>query len=207
MPLRSLLCVAALWLGGCYSFSTLGRARIVEPGRVQVYGAAEALAVAAHAGTSIRPTGEVGVRVGVTRELELGARLTFVGLTGSARVQLLRASETRGLNVLIAPGLAYTAMDRLALELPLAVGVEIGEHEIVLAPRLVYQARLGMPTDAFVSFVYVGGSVGVVLQLDDHVAVVTEAAALGPLYADPGYGSNLADAIGLQLALGLLVDP
>lgn len=122
-------------------------------------------------------------------------------------MQLLRAPETRGLNVLVAPGLAYTATDRLALELPLAVGVEIGEHEIVLSPRLVYQARLGAPTDALVSFLYVGGSIGVVLQLDGHVALVTEAAALGPIYADPGYASNLADAIGLQLALGLIVDP
>ena len=57
------------------------------------------------------------------------------------------------------------------------------------------------------SFLYVGASIGIVIRLDDHVALMPEIAALAQVYADPGYASNLLDAVGLTGSIGLLVDP
>jgi hypothetical protein len=199
----------ALLLGGCMSFSTLGRARVVEQGRTQVYGAPEAFVVATASGASVRPTAELGVRYGATRDVELGARVTTAGLTLGTRVQLERSPDPHdGVDVLIAPALAYTVQDKLALEVPVLVGINLGEHQLVLAPRLVYQMRLGVPfAPGPVSFLYAGLSVGVAIRLDDHVALMPEVAALGQLYADAGYASNLLDAVGFQGSIGLLVDP
>lgn len=208
--MRSALgCLLAVALGGCYASGTLGRARVVDPGRLEVYGAPEAFVVATSSGASVRPMGEVGVRYGLVRDVELGARLTTVGLTLGTRLQLLRSDDpTSGLDVLIAPALAYVAQDKLAVELPVSFGLNLGEHQLVLAPRLTYQMRLGVPSaPGPVSFFYLGGSVGVALRLDDHVSLMPEITFLGQVYADPGYATNLAGAVGITGALGLLVTP
>lgn len=203
------LVLGALALGGCYSFSTLGRARTVDEGRFEVWGAPAALVVATDSGASIRPVGELGLRYGATRDLELDLRVTTLGVTAGPRIQLVRSPDPHeGVDVLMAPALAYTAQDKLALELPLLVGIDLGEHQLVIAPRLVYQMRLGAPGTAQpTSFLYAGASVGFVAQLDAHVALMPEVALLGQLYADPGFASNVADALGIQASIGLLVDP
>jgi hypothetical protein len=152
---------------------------------------------------------EAGLRYGATHDVELGARVTTAGLTLGTRVQLERSPDPRsGVDVLIAPALAYTVQDKLALELPLLVGIDLGEHQLVIAPRIVYQMHLGVPfAQGPVSFLYAGASIGIAIRLDDHVALMPEIAALAQLYADAGYGSNLLDAVGLQGSIGLLVDP
>jgi hypothetical protein len=209
VPVRRALVVACAVLAtGCYSFSTLGRARTVSEGRVEVWGAPEALVVATDSGASIRPLGELGVRYGATRDVELDARVTTLGLTLGPRIQLLRAPDpTNGLDILIAPALAYTAQDKLALEVPVLFGIDLGEHQIVIAPRLVYQMRLGVPSVGAVNFLYAGGSIGVAIQLDSHVALMPEVAFLGQIYSDPGFTSNVSSALGVQGSIGLLVDP
>jgi hypothetical protein len=206
---RRVLVLGALLASGCYSFSTLGRARTVQEGHVEVWGAPEALVIATDSGGSVRPVGEVGVRYGATREVELDARITTAGFTLGPRVQLVRAHDPReGFDVLIAPALAYTAQDKLALELPVLFGINLGEHQIVIAPRLVYQMRLGASgVPGPISFLYAGGSVGVAIQLDAHVALMPEVALLGQIYSDPGFTSNVANALGLTASLGLIVDP
>ena len=207
--MKHLVAVCALMLGGCYSFSTLGRARTVEEGHFEAWGAPEALVVATDSGGSIRPVGELGIRYGATREVELDARVTTLGLTLGPRVQLYRSPDPhQGFDLLIAPALAYTAQDKLALEVPVLFGINLGEHQIVIAPRLVYQMRLAAPgLSVPVNFLYAGASVGVAIQLDSHVALMPEVALLGQIYADPGFTSNLASALGIQASIGLLVDP
>ena len=207
--MKRALLLTLLLTTGCYSFSTLGRARTVQEGRIEVWGAPEALVVATDTGGSVRPVGEVGVRYGATREVELDARITTAGFTLGPRVQLVRAPDPRdGFDVLVAPALAYTAQDKLALEVPLLFGINLGEHQIVIAPRLVYQMRLGATgVPGPISFLYAGGSIGVAIQLDAHVALMPEVALLGQIYSDPGFTSNVASALGLQASLGLIVDP
>lgn len=202
--------LGALLLAGCYSFTTLGRARTVAAKHVEVFGAPEALIVTSGSGASVRPVADVGVRYGATDDVELDARLTTFGLTLGPRVQLVRsASPDSGVDLLLAPAIAWTYPDKLALEVPVAFGWNVGNgHQLVVAPRLVYQMRLDLvagtpPT----SFVYLGASVGFVLRIDSHVALLPELALLGQLYADSGTASNIAGGLGLLGAIGLLVDP
>ena len=200
--------IAALALSGCYSFSTLGRARTIDKGHFQVFAAPEAFVVASGSGGNVRPIAEAGVRYGLTDNIELGGRLTTVGLTLGPRIQLRRSPHpTSGLDIAVAPAVAYTYPDKLALEAPVLLGLNLDRHQLVLAPRLVYQMRLDVPgQDVPVSFLYAGASFGAALRVTESVTVLPEIALLGEVYADPGFSSNLARAMGLQGALGLLFD-
>jgi hypothetical protein len=200
--------IALALLAGCQSFSTMGRARVLDPGRFEVWLAPAALIVATDGGASIRPIGEAGLRYGLTRAVELDGRITTLGVALGPRLQLLRsASTTRGVDLALAPAVAWTYRDKLALEVPLLVGINLpGQHQIVLGPRLVWQASLAA-VPAPVSFGFVGLSVGIALRVSQRVWLMPEVAALTQIYADPGYSSNVAGAVGLQAGIGVLVDP
>jgi len=195
---------------GCYSFSTLGRARTLDEGKLELFGAPEGLAITNGKELAIRPVGELGARYGLTDRVELDGRLTTLGVTLGPRVQLLRSpSKECGVDVALAPAFAFTSPDKLAVELPLQVGINFrGEHQLVFAPRAVYQARVDVPgSDHPVSFVLLGGSVGFVWQFSKHVALMPELSVLAQAYAEPGYSSNVGGGLGIQGALGLLIDP
>ena len=85
-PPRFAVAVASMLLAGCYSFSTLGRARTVGAGHVEVWAAPEALVVTTPGGASVRPVGDLGVRYGLTDRVELDARLTTAGATLGPRL-------------------------------------------------------------------------------------------------------------------------
>jgi len=204
----TLSCLALTLLSGCYSFSNLGRARTLDQGRVEVWGAPEAIVVATDTGASVRPIGEVGVRYGITDDVEFDARITTLGVTVGPRLQLHRSPDPgSGFDVALAPSLAYTYPERLALELPLVVGLNLGEHQLVLAPRVAYQVRLDVPNvPGPVSFVYVGGALGLALRLTPNLTLMPEVAMNTEVYADRGFSSNVSGGVGLQGSLGLLVE-
>src|SRR6185295_19925777 len=83
--------LACLLLTGCYSFSTLARARTLAARHVEVWAAPEALIVATGSGAAIRPIVEGGVRYGLTDVVELDGRLSTFGVTLGPRVQLVRS--------------------------------------------------------------------------------------------------------------------
>jgi hypothetical protein len=204
--------LAAFLLGtsGCYSFSTLGRARIVDQGHVELWAAPEALVVATPTGASIRPVGEVGVRYGLSNRVELDGRVTTLGGTVGPRIQLVRSpSKTHGIDVAIAPDVAFTDPDKVAFDAPILFGLNLpGEHQLVVAPRLVYQMRVSVPLVPLpVSFWYAGLSVGLALRVASRFQLMPEVALLTQLYAAPGFSSNVAGAVGLQGSIGVLFDP
>ena len=204
---RALLALAPL-LGGCYSFSTLSRAHTVGRGHVEAFVAPEALAVPSTDEIAVRPVGEAGARVGVTDRLDLEARVTTLGGTLAAHVQLRRDPSRFGVEAMLAPGLAYTAVDKLAIELPLVVGINVGhDDQIVLAPRAVYQMRLDVPgLSRPVGFVFFGGSIGFAWRVARHFTFMPEASFLGQVWAEPGFTTNVTGTVGMQLALGMLFD-
>lgn len=199
---RALLAFAPL-LAGCYSFSTLSRAHTVGAGRVEAFVAPEALAIPARDEVAVRPVAEAGVRVGLTDRLDLEARATTLGGTLAAHVQLRRDPSRFGFEAMLAPGVQYTDPDKLAIELPLVLGLNVGhDDQIVLAPRVVYQARVDVPA----SFVFVGGSIGFAWRVARHVTFLPEASFLGQVWSEPGFTSNVAGTVGMQLALATLLD-
>ncbi len=206
-PVGRTLAIAMLALtSGCYSFSTLGRAHTVGARHVEVFAAPEALMVSTSNQVAVRPLGEAGVRVGVTNTLDLEGRVTSLGGKLAAHVQLRR--DPRSIDVMIAPGVAYTAPDKLALELPLLFGINLPhDNQIVLAPRVVYQLRLAVPGfDHPVQFAFVGLSAGFAWRIVKHFTVMPEVATLTQIYAPQGFTTNVTNALGMQLSLGLLFD-
>ncbi|MFT3840913.1 MAG: hypothetical protein QM723_28240 [Myxococcaceae bacterium] len=205
------LALATLLLcSGCYSFSTLGRARVLEPGKVEVMAAPEGLAITNGKELAIRPVGDLGVRYGLSERVELDAKLTTLGLTLGPKVQLSRSPSCDcGVDIALAPAVAYTVQDKLTLELPVMFGINFtGGHQLVLAPRIAWQVRVDVPgADHPVSDLLAGASVGFVWQFSKHVALMPEVAVLAQPWAETGYNSNVGGGLGIQAALGLLIDP
>ncbi len=210
-PRLSLVLALAPLLGGCYSFTTLGRARTVPKKHAEVLVATGFTGTATLEGDSnIRPSFEIGARYGVSDALDVGVRVGDYGASLAGRVQLVRSpSENSGVDVLLAPGLAYTLEDKLALELPCLVGFNLkGGHQIVLAPRLVWQMRFGVgDLDRPAQFLFAGASVGFAARLSKHVSLIPELGMLVGFYSEPGFTSFTQAGPAMQGALGLLWDP
>jgi len=198
-----------LTLTGCYSFSTLGRARILAPHQVEIFGApAAAIQVVSNAAT-VRPVGDLGVRYGLSDRWELDGRVNTLGATVGPRLQLIRSADpSNGFDLLVAPALAYTYPDKFALELPLLLGWNVGKgDQIVLAPRLVYQARFSDEGVSYpLSYVFGGASIGFAWKLSRHWTLLPEVSFLTQLYSQPGFSSNLEGTLGIQASAGVLFD-
>lgn len=209
MTLGKFSALGLLALSSCYSFSTLGRARIVEPRQIEVFGAPAALVQAVSSGASVRPFGDLGIRYGLDGRWELDGRITTLGATIGPRLQLRRSADPNsGFDLLLAPALAYTYPDKLALELPLAIGWNVGRgDQLVLAPRLVYQMRVGDEGVSYpLSYIFGGASVGFAWKLSRHWTLMPEVSFLTELYSQPGFSSNLEGTLGIQASAGILFD-
>jgi hypothetical protein len=201
--------VALLSLSACYSFSTLGRARIVEPKHIEIFGAPAAAVQAVSSGASVRPIGDLGIRYGLDERWEIDGRITTLGITAGPRVQLLRSGDpSSGFDLLLAPAIAYTYPDKLALELPLALGWNVGRgDQLILAPRLVYQVRLGDEGVSYpLSYLFGGASLGFAWKLSRHWTLLPEVSFLTELYSQPGFSSDLEGTLGIQASAGVLFD-
>jgi hypothetical protein len=205
-----------LVIAGCYSFPTMGRARIVDPKQVEAWAAVEALIIATpggakqQSGASERPVVEAGIRYGLTGSVELDAHISSFAISAGTRIQLLRApSDETGVDIALAPALAFTVPDKPAVELPVLVGFNLsGRNQIVAAARVVFQQHYGVGgVSGPINFAYAGGSVGFVWQIARHVALLPEVAVLTQIYSDPGFTSELPNAIGIQAGFGVLWDP
>ncbi len=203
-------CLAATSLAGCYSFSSMGRARIVEAQRFELWAAPEALIVATSSGAGVRPIGEVGLRYGVSSVVEVDGSVNTLGIAGGTRLQLFRSrSPSAGFDVALAPGVAFIYPDKAAAQLPLLVGLNLpGKNQLVLSVRVAYQQHYGVGGVPWpINFVYVGTSLGFAWQATPRLALMPEVSLLTQVYADPGFSSNVANALGIQAGVGILFDP
>ncbi|HEY2370190.1 MAG TPA: hypothetical protein VGH87_27530 [Polyangiaceae bacterium] len=191
---------------GCYSFSTIGRAHTIGKGHVEAFAAPAALVVPAPGGVAVRPVAEIGARVGVTDNVDLEGRVTSLGGSFATHIQLRRDREAGSWEAMLAPGVAYTAPDKLAFELPIVFGVNVDKRDdqLVIAPRLAYQLRFGSPQ--VTSYFFTGISLGFAWRVVRHFTFMPEASLLTQLYSSPGYTSNTAGTAAFQLAAALLFD-
>jgi len=207
---RALACATALLACSCYSFTTIGRARTLPKRGLELFAAPGIRAIATPSGDpNIRPTIDVGARYGASDRVDVGIRAGEWGAAAAGRIQLVRgATKETGVDVLVAPGLAYTLTDKLAFELPVAFGINLrGENQIVLAPRFVHQMRFGVgDLDRPAQFVFLGASLGFVWQIGRNVALMPEFGMLFGVYAEPGFTSFTTPGPGIQAALGVLWD-
>jgi hypothetical protein len=204
---------------GCYSFTTIGRAHTIGKGHVEAFAAPEALIVPAPGGVAVRPVGEIGARVGITKDVDLEGRVTSLGGSFATHIQLRRDHEAGSWEAMLAPGIAYTSPDKLAFEIPVLFGVNVAlpwrrpafggsgdkrDDQLVIAPRLAYQLRFGSPQ--VTSYFFAGLSVGFAWRIVRHFTFMPEAALLTQLYSPPGYTSNTASTAAFQLSAAMLFD-
>ena len=206
---RALLVLITLATTGCYSFSDARpRAHARSQDTSKRSPRPKRSSFRRRSKSPCGPIGEIGARVGVARRCRLEGRVTTLGGSLAAHVQLRRDPSRFGVEAMLAPGIAFTAPDKLAFELPILFGIQVGhDNQIVIAPRAAYQLRFGVPGfDHPIAFIFLGGSLGFAWRVVKHFTLMPEVSFLGQAYAEPGFGSNVANTLGMQLALGALFD-
>jgi hypothetical protein len=185
--------VASLAGGACTAMSTIKTADTVPAGKNQFVSALEA-----NGGAPIElpvkpllPEFVFGLRRGLTDRLDvgvklttlpLGHRITTAGLEGQVKVQLRRVPGSR-YKLALGPAAGFrwissagAAMQVSYLTLPFITGIDVGRHQIVIAP----EAGVQLWTSAGANEVWapmLGLSLGFVWRISPHFALVPEVAA------------------------------
>jgi len=185
--------VASLAGGACTAMSTIKTADTVPAGQNQFIGAFEA-----NGGAPLElpvkpllPEFVFGLRRGLTDRLDVGAKLTTLplghrittaGLEGQVKVQLRRVPGSR-YKLALGPAAGFrwissagAAMQVSYLTIPFITGIDVGRHQIVVAP----EAGVQLWTSAGANEVWapmLGLSLGFVWRINRHFALVPEVAA------------------------------
>jgi hypothetical protein len=188
--------------------STIKTATTVPPGQTQWIAALEG-----NGGAPVEldvkpllPEIAVGARRGLSERVDVGGKLTTLpagralttaALEGQVRVQLRRRDDSR-LKIAIGPAVGFrwisssgAAMQVSYLTVPVMFGIDVGRHQIVIAPEVAMQ----LWTSAGSNEVWVpmsGLSLGFVWRLGQRFALVPEIAAYRtPVAIDYSRGSQM----------------
>ena len=194
--------------GGCTAMSTIKTATTVPAGQTQWIGALEG-----NGGAPVElnvkpllPELAFGVRRGLTDRVDVGAKLTTLpagralttaAVEGQFRYQLRRRDDSR-LKIAVGPAAGFrwisssgAAMQVSYLTVPVMFGIDVGRHQIVIAPEVAMQ----LWTSAGSNEVWVpvaGMSLGFVWKLGQRFALVPEIAAYRtPVAIDYSRGSQM----------------
>lgn len=218
--MRRLGLVAALFLGGCASFSTMTTARTVAPDTNQLWIAPEFAGMTIDSGnpperdTISVPQFELGFRRGITDGVELGGKLWLLGMALQSKFQVVRsAAEDSGIDVAIAPSIGWLGVNSSGsnfnvvtgyLDVPIGINV-YGGSQLVLTPKAVYQRYMARDSGSSGSFdlLFLGGSVGYAWKLGT-TRILPEISMLQPII-NPSSGSDLRyNGVVFQGGLGFL---
>jgi len=214
MRIQSLvLCgVAVVCLTGCPSFSTMGMARPLKPGSMQIVIAPEGeggtLNGPTGQATGFLPQGELALRYGVNDIFELGAKIWLIGAALEGKLGLLRSpTMDGGIDLSVGASLSYLGitsstgtLSLSTISVPLLVGINFGGHQLVLAPKVV--DVIGSGPTGIAHQLNVGTSVGLALKLGPEFRLLPEISVIYPA-AGQFFGGILEPPI-VQLALGLM---
>jgi hypothetical protein len=146
----------ALTLAGCASFVRLDSARTVGRGRRQVM-LAPSVFLNQREQFLAGFTADLLWRFGLTDWADAGLRVHGVGVQADLKLALRRAPDsTRGVDLAIAPGVGagvdinwmHQSGEGGAgpeVVLPLIIGVNLGQHQLVITPQLLYQKVATVP--------------------------------------------------------------
>lgn len=194
---------------GCGSYSTLDRARTLDPGRVRLMPAIGAIGGAESGGAGFAPRFEVALGYGARENVEVFGKVWYGGFVGGTKVQAIRSESAMDVELSFAPALGWHWSDKLSFDLPILGGLNIGRNDqLVFAIRPSYIAwvdALGPGQPA--SFFQLGGTIGYWFQPADFVALLPEVALVGNLYATEGFSSPTGDGVGMQFLLGAAALP
>jgi hypothetical protein len=216
---------AIILMGGtsCASFSTHLTPRPTEEGRVEVAGNIDLLTFQEDNGTrSLGPAPELTARYGISRFVDIGAKLHGLGLEANSRVLLLGSDS---LDISLVPGAGvllsevtsgHTQAGVLSFALASIAGVRLNpESMIVLGPKCyVHVATHDATTkdtrtkvttlDRAETVIYPGATLGFHYQFNEALALFPEINLLSPYltlehkFARPVYQGGIA----FQLTVG-----
>lgn len=136
------------------------------------------------------PQLELGGRYGVTDQVEIGGKVWLPGAQLDVKVGLLEGERVR---MALDPTLGYLGgfegtpeggdtLHVVTMSVPLLLGWRLGDHELVLGPRVVDQIWTGTGETLTANIVAVGSSVGFAWYLGGGVTLMPEV-SLGAIVA------------------------
>ncbi len=203
----------ALLTSACASYSTRTSARPTPVGATR-YGFNFDVLMLRPDGTSrTTPNFEFVVRHGLTPRIDIGGKVGVLG--GEMNSKLVLTEGTVSVAVLPSAGIGFAPLatdedvvPAASFGLPLLVGLRLGEHEVVAAPRALVQTSpaesvSGARLDVGTFLLLVGGTLGVRFQLDDFV-VFPELGVYAPYAVDVGSWEGLVWQGGIGVQFGSL---
>jgi hypothetical protein len=220
-----LAAVVTVAASGCLSLTTFQTADTNGRGKLQMALEGSSTGITTPSGSVSIPTSNVAARYGVTDNVDIGARVGTVGGELMAKVRLSGAPGQ--LSLALAPsvgGISLGGASLLSAQLPVLVGVPLGQHQLVLSPKVhIYRASaIGDTTSengttqvtASASLISAGTGVALALKLGESLRIVPELSVIYPLMvtgsASDGSttetGSGMVNANGAiyQAGIGLL---
>lgn len=215
--LPSLFAALAALLSGCATFGTLQRADTLGAGGVQL-ALEPSLWSGSVAGQRLTlPDTDLALRVGVAENVDLQARIGSTLLELGGKVQLTPKDRERVVLSLAPSASAFVvgaggeSVGFGTIHLPVLVGIGVGEHQLVLAPKVHDIFAFGAGAGGHV--VSVGGSAGVAFRVGRRFSIVPEYARLQPVWISGAAGGETAtEYVGeagvafSQVSLALLFD-
>lgn len=185
--------MAAL-LSGCATFGTLQRAETLGAGGVQLALEPSIWSGSVSGERLTLPDTDLAVRVGVAERVDLQARIGSSLLELGGKVQLTPKEQERVV-VSIAPtasafviGSGEANVGFGTVHVPVIVGVGVGEHQLVLAPKLHDIFAFGGGAGAHV--VSAGASVGFAFRVGKRFSILPEYARLQPVWVTGASGGE-----------------
>ncbi len=203
--LVALLCVpfaaGCLSMGGVQRADTLGRNNFqvgIEPGVLALPSLQAAVQV-----PLIAPMVDVSVRYGVSEGVDVGGRIGTTGLELQGKFLLTKPGD-RHVAVSIAPtagGFFFGLLNYAALNLPVLIGIKLGDHELTFGPRLTGQFLFGAGagTSAAISGLLAGLSLGFAAQLSEHFALLPEITVSIPVLGSVGIAGMTSASVAQQI--------
>lgn len=186
---------------GCATFGTFQRAETLGKGGIAGAAEASVWGLGGEELDTTLPHVAVALRYGVTDQLDIGGRVGSNGGEVNAKVQLNAPGSA--VPISLAPSLGGFAMAAegttiglAAVQLPLLIGVPVGEHQLVLGPRLHDWTLFGGVDGGggSVSLLSVGTSVGFAAQVSPGLVILPEVTVLAPYAAIGAAGGQTETA-------------
>ena len=216
MPRRLLFAIPLL--GGCATMGTFQNAETLGKGKWEVGIEPSMWGAASESATVMYPHAGVSARVGLSDRIDVGGRVGSSGIELSGKFGL--TDRESNVPVSIAPsvgglalGAGSTSFSIIALQVPVLVGLRMGENEVVLGPK-VHLWSFGASVDnsgASAAIWSLGASAGYSARVGPTVRLIPELAVLRPIVVT-GATDTTSDTVGvdsagvlLQVGLGIVI--
>jgi hypothetical protein len=152
--LMILVPLALLLLAGCPSLSTLQTVSTVPKGKTRFAVGAEVIGYKEKSGSVTAPQTEFGVRYGVTDDIDVGAKIYFLGAEFGGKYQFLRGA----LDASVAPAVSYISITSGSgsdeskvsvayIHLPILLGYNVSDSlTLGFGPKVLYTIATGSAT-------------------------------------------------------------